>query len=133
MSGSRNRTTGHKKEVQLAERFRQVGFPNCKTSRACNRFRDSQKIDLAYDNEAVQGRMPYNVQSKDVVTINPFEVYEQIPKDEEIINILAITKRKKSGSKFMTQGKYVMMSEEDFFEMVRIINQLKEETRLIHN
>lgn len=129
----RNRTAGHKKEQELAEKFRQVGYPDVKTSRACNRYRDSQKIDLAYDNESVQGQFPFNVQSKDVTTLNVFKTFEEIPNQQDIVNILAVTKREKRGSKFMKTGEYVMMKESDFFDLLHQLQILKHKTVIIHN
>lgn len=130
---SRNRTVGHKKETQLAEKFRMVGYPDVKTSRACNRYRDSQKIDLSHDNESVQGQFPFNVQSKDVTTLNVFKTFEEIPNQEGIVNLLAVTKREKRGKKFMKTGEYVMLREDDFFNLLAKIKILERETQIIHN
>lgn len=133
MSKSRNRNVGHAKEVCLVKRFNSVGYPHVKTSRACNRFRDSQKIDLAHDNESVQGQFPFNIQSKDVTTLNVFKTFEEIPKQKDIINILAVTKREKKGSQFRKTGEYIMMTEDDFFSMLDQLCILKGETIVLHN
>jgi hypothetical protein len=115
MSGKRNRSAGHGYEVELAKRFRRF-FPDIITSRAGNRSRDAQGIDLVNRDEHLNGRLPLNVQAKNVLLgkLQYQRVLDKMPREKGIINVIYHNATKKSGTKFMKQGEYVFMSSEDF-------------------
>lgn len=54
--GKRNRTKGHNGERLYAQKFREMGFPHCVTSRFASKMNDDAKIDLSF--------IPVNVQIK---------------------------------------------------------------------
>ena len=54
--GKANRAKGHNAERLYAERFRELGYKFCKTSRQASRLHDDAGIDLMF--------IPYNVQIK---------------------------------------------------------------------
>jgi hypothetical protein len=54
--GSRARAKGHRCEVLLAKEFRELGYPDCATTRATSRLLDSCAIDLNF--------IKFNIQSK---------------------------------------------------------------------
>lgn len=66
-----NRTRGHNYERLWVQRYKQVGFSHCKTSRAASRLLDNAKVDLAF--------IPFNHQCKKVKTnINYFKLLKEI-------------------------------------------------------
>lgn len=122
---NRNREAGHSFERDCVKRFVAVGFPNVKTSRAVNRSRDAQKIDLANEDESVQGRLPFNVQCKNTSSTLAYEaILASMPKTKEI-NVILHKRTKRAGTKFMVSGQYAFMHLEDFFKLVEEVETLK--------
>lgn len=69
---SGNRTAGHGYELLVRDIFRNIGFAFVTTCRSESRTRDNQKIDLINEDEATNGRFPYNVQCKSVTGHVPY-------------------------------------------------------------
>ena len=61
--GKASRQRGHKYENTVAQRVREF-YPNVITSRAGNRLRDYQKIDLCHGDEIRHGQLPLSIQCK---------------------------------------------------------------------
>lgn len=55
-SAKYSRTKGHNAEREYAQKFRELGYEHCRTSREASRLLDNSKIDLAF--------LPFNVQIK---------------------------------------------------------------------
>lgn len=124
-NGKRNRNAGHAWERENAEDFRKF-FPSVATSRSCNRARDAQKVDLAYPDEAKLGRFPYNVQSKNYSTSVKYPLLlSQMPQEDGIVNVVLHKQTEKEGERFMTRGKYAIMSYENFFKLVALVEGYK--------
>jgi hypothetical protein len=62
-TGKASRQRGHKYENEVARRVREF-YPNVITSRAGNRLRDYQKIDLCHGDEIKHGQLPLSIQCK---------------------------------------------------------------------
>lgn len=56
MGANRNRDKGHGYEREIAQKFREIGFLHCKTSRQASRLLDDCKVD--------HWGIPYNIQAK---------------------------------------------------------------------
>jgi hypothetical protein len=70
-SGSAKRSRGHNAERALATLFKEIGFPNCATTRATSKLLDDTGIDLNF--------LPFIIQSKAGVTqIDPSREIEYI-------------------------------------------------------
>jgi|SRR6187551_465777 len=65
----RNARVGGDWERENRDDFHKVGYPHVVTSRGESKSRDGQKIDLINKDERVNGRLPYNVQSKNSCAI----------------------------------------------------------------
>lgn len=111
-----NRTAGHNFERDIAARYREI-FPHIVTSRSENRTRDNQGIDFVNKDEAVTGRLPLNIQAKKTTSLN-YQVLEDIPKLEGVLNVVIHRKTKRKGSLIMSEGTYVIMHEQDFFDLM---------------
>lgn len=121
-NGKRNRAAGHKLETEMATIFRNCGFPHVITSRAGNRSRDSEGIDLVHSNELEQGRFPYNVQCKNYSkALKYWEILARIPKVSNVINVIIhkFTRKKPGGTVFHPVGYYAILPLEDFIELVK--------------
>lgn len=127
----RNRSVGHNLERQLAKKFRELGYEHVVTTRSESRSRDNQGIDLINKDEAVNGRFEFNVQAK---SINKHVAYAKlladIPVVEGVTNVVIHRQTTKHGDRFVETGKYAILNLEDFFKMVKRINDLQ--ARITH-
>lgn len=127
-NGKRNRIKGADYEREVASSFRDAGFSSVITTRAGDRSRDAQKIDLMNADEQKVGRLPYNVQCKNCTFIPYAQVLSEIPHNEGIVNVVLHKQTKRQGDKqFKTTGKYAFLSQKDFMAMVKTIETLKQE------
>lgn len=117
-SGKRNRNAGHSWERELVQEFLPF-YPGVATSRAVNRYRDAQKIDLAYPDEHTMGRFPYNVQAKSYSKpiLYP-KLLSEIQADPDAINVIAHKQTERSGERFMTRGKFAILDLSAFMKLV---------------
>lgn len=145
-----NRSAGHDWELECAEAVREVGFPHVVTCRTESCNRDAQKIDLMNVNEAVNGRLPYNIQCKNSCQMVPYHVLltrgrgktvkprsmkgaskiklvHPIPTTEGVVNVILhkYTSNKNESGRFVTQGKYAILKMDDFLKMAEELNRLK--------
>lgn len=119
-SGKRNRAAGHQWETESAQKFR-IAFPAVATSRACNRTRDAQKVDLAHPDEIKYGRFPYNVQCKAYTGSIPYlNLIREMPKDSDAINVIFHRYMVKKKTRFFNAGEFAILNVVDFHKMARI-------------
>ena len=118
---SRNMAAGHGFERDVAKKLREIGFADVRTSRECSRKRDSQKVDLCNADEDANGRLPYNIQCKN---LNTLAKYPKLLKELEQhnsrkqINVVfhKLTKKSESG-RFLPVGEYAILNLDDFYKM----------------
>lgn len=116
-NGKRNRNAGHSWELENVKSFKSM-YPEVATSRSCNRHRDAMKVDLAYADEYKHGRFPYNVQSKNYSKALAYmKLLSEMPQEDGIINVILHKQTANSNGRFMTKGKYAILSYEDFFRL----------------
>jgi len=97
------RKKGHAYELQVRDKFIDIGFTDCQTSRYASREMDDKKIDLC-------GTGEFQVQCKAVENLGPpHNVIAEMPKG---MNILF--------HKINRKGSVVSMSEETFFKLAKI-------------
>lgn len=119
MSGKTSRKRGHDAERSEAKIWKDLGYPECNTSRYESRKRDDQKVDLC--NTGM-----FNVQIKSSQN-NPnyHEILNSMP-DDGNINLVCHYKTEKSETgRFMPKGKYYTLSAEDFYTLLRIGKLIK--------
>lgn len=117
MNATRNRSAGFNWEREGVKDFAKL-YPEVKTSRQVSRTRDAEKVDLAYPDEIKYGRFPYNAQYKSYTSQIRYPlILDEMPKDSGAINVVMHKQTVKSGTKFMTKGKYAIMAYEDFFRL----------------
>lgn len=109
MSTKNNRRKGCEYERDLASLFRSLGWLNCRTSRYESKFLDDQKVDLT-------NTKPFQIQAKSTQRLeNPHTLLKSMPQKSGIYNIIF--------NKKLRQGEIVIMSKEDFLELVgKLIN-----------
>lgn len=101
-----SRKKGVTYEQAIAKRFRKEGFDKCRTSREQSKARDDELVDLMHTE-------PFNVQCK---ALEKSPAYHDLLRDmpnERNYNVV-FHKRNNKGS-------VVTMTEEDFFEIVRML------------
>jgi hypothetical protein len=116
---NRNRIVGHNLELEVVSALKACGYIHAVTSRAENRTRDAEKIDIINHDEARNGRLPYNIQCKNMSgPISYQKVLEEIETIEGIVNVVIHKKTEKVGAKFMPRGKFAFLHLKDFLSMV---------------
>lgn len=113
-----NRTAGNNFERQIVGELKDLGFTDAVTSRAESRNMDARKVDV------FGASLPVHIQCKN--TQENFKVADYYAKNSEFFPpdkpvVIIHKKTKKAGVKFMTQGEFVYMRKEDFYEMLKKI------------
>lgn len=126
-NGKRNRTAGHNWERTLAKIFKAIGFPYVVTTRSESRSRDDQKIDLINKDEAVNGRLPYNVQAKCTIGhVKYGKLLDELPNTPNVTNVILHRQVEKTSSgRFTVTDDFAILYMKDFLEMVRQLNVQK--------
>jgi len=117
MATNRNRTAGHNFERAIVNELKELGHEDVVTSRAESRNMDNAGVDI-FGKE-----FPFYIQCKNSKTyqkIHELVTSDLLPKDKP--TIVFQRKTKKVVTKFVTEGDYVSMSKETFYE---ILKQLK--------
>lgn len=120
-NGKRNRAAGHQWERDTVQKFRVI-FPNVTTSRACNRVRDAEKVDLSHPDEVKFGRFPYNVQCKSCLGSVPYlKLLNEMPRDNQAMNVVfhRQTVRSRKGERILNAGELAVLKTDDFIELVK--------------
>lgn len=132
-NGKRNRTAGHSFECSTVGALKAIGFEHACTSRSESRSRDDQKIDIINKDERKNGRLPYNIQCKNVVgTLKYAKVLSEMPDHGPEINVVLHNQTKRSVSNFITVGQYAFLKMEDFFQLVQQVENLKKQLGIKH-
>lgn len=121
-NGKRNKNAGHAWEREAAAELREIGFHDVVTSRSASRSRDAQKIDLMNDDEGTNGRLPYNIQCKNLAKACPYPKFlAEIPVVKNVMNVVfhKQTKASETSGRFITKGKYAILSLADFYEIIK--------------
>lgn len=116
-----NRTAGHRFETETITLLRESGlFPHAVSCRSENRTRDGQKVDIINRDEGVNGRMEYNIQCKNSSLIQHYaRILKEMPVVSGVMNVIFHKFTKKAGSRFITQGKYALTTQDDFLELAK--------------
>lgn len=118
-NGKRNLSAGKSFEQMLVRELTTI-YPDIATSRACNRHRDNQKVDLCNKNEPKNGRLPYNIQCKNTTGgVNYLQLHGLMPQDTPgigniIVHNYTLRKDLANGeSRFETAGVFAIMQYRD--------------------
>jgi len=103
--GKNNRRKGHTFERTICQKLKSV-FPEAMTSRAGDRSKDSQGVDIL-------NTKPFNIQAKSKINFpNPATIFKEMPKDSNY-NVLAV--------KLKSKGNYIVMEMDDFLEVLIVL------------
>lgn len=125
-NGKRNRSAGHGFELAVVKKLKEHGFPHVVTSRSESRSRDNEGTDLINCNERVNGRLPYNIQCKNVC--NPLKypaILSSMIKVPGVTNVIFHKCTKRSATNFIPVGNYAVLSMEDFLSLISELNSKK--------
>lgn len=127
-NGARNRRAGHSFELEVVKLLKAAGFPHAVTCRSESRSRDNDGIDIINKNEAVNGRIPYNIQAKNYSSkVKYLELLNKLPKIEGVTNVVFHKMTVKKGVNFHPLGQVAVLSMEDFLTMASELKKLREE------
>lgn len=108
-----NRTAGNNFERTIVNELKKLNYNVC-TSRNESRKMDALKVDI-------MGDIPYHIQCKNSQNKPKYEVLlKEMPHDK--VPVVFHRQTHKANSNFVTDGDYVIMRKEDFYE---ILLQLK--------
>lgn len=134
--GNRNRTAGHILERKVAIKMREIGFPDAVTSRSESKRRDDAKVDIMNKDEAINGRMIWNIQCKNCATSLPYpKVMSEMPKVGKEHNVIIHnqTERTESGTRFMTKGQFAIMNLDSFYQMAEALVVLEKGYNILND
>jgi len=105
MKAKSRRTKGHAYEREVAQKFRDAGYPECVTSRSESKRTDDLGIDLCYTD-------PWQVQCKNQERISPapHDILAGMPQNHKF-NVLFHKRSRK--------GTIVSMDEDTFWALLR--------------
>lgn len=129
---NRNRNAGNGFERTIAEKLRTLGFVHVVTTRSESRSRDGQGIDLMNKDEDKVGRLPYNIQCKNMCSkVDYHKLLNSMPKVPNSINVVFHKFTEKRGTTFHPKGQYAILNLDDFMQiMVQLLSlqKLKDES-----
>lgn len=114
---NRNRTAGNNYERLVVNELKERGFEDVVTSRAESRNMDNAGVDV------FGASLPVHIQCKNSKTwqnLHELLTSDKLPKDKP--TVIFQRKTRKANTKFVTEGDYVSMSKEVFYE---ILNKIK--------
>jgi hypothetical protein len=121
MGSSRNRSAGHGLERSIVKELKELGY-DAVTSRAESRNMDNRGIDI-FSPPYCSNPLPVHIQCKNTV-INPH--YEDLLTSELLPNdkptVVVHRKTKKANTRFVTQGDYVIIRKNDFYNLIKKTN-----------
>ena len=119
-NGVRNKSAGNGWELAIVNKLKSLGFGDLITTRNGSRSRDAQKIDIMYRDEYISGRLPYNIQAKNLSKPAPYpKLLSELPIIDGIINVIFHKQTaKNSAGRFMTRGMYAICNLDDFYSMM---------------
>lgn len=129
VNGNANRRKGHAYERFLAQKFRDMGYKFCKTTRAASRILDSCQVDLAF--------IPYNVQAKKVkANINYTEIFDSMESNLKLNFPPNAEEHTKPLMIFHSRGKtdnerLVIMKEKDVFILLNRIAEIENKSNTL--
>ena len=120
---NRNNNAGKGFERTVMHMLRKIGFEHVVTTRSESRGRDAQGIDLMNKDELKNGRLPYNIQCKNMKERVPYyQLLRDLPCDTGAINVVFHKfTEKKAGGGFHAKGHYAILDMADFLQMAEML------------
>lgn len=114
MAANRNRNAGNGYERLIVNELKGEGYEDVVTSRAESRNMDNKGVDI------FGASLPVHIQcknSKSWQDLHKLLTSELLPDDKP--TVVFHRKTKKANTRFVTQGDYVSMKKEDFYELLK--------------
>lgn len=119
-NGKRNRSAGNGWERKLAEIFRKIGFVHVVTTRSESRSRDNQKIDLINKDEGTNGRLPYDIQAKNLIGhVKYGKVMDEMQNHPTTMPVIIHRQTEKANEKFVVRNDFAILYLDDFLTLVQ--------------
>jgi hypothetical protein len=126
---NRNRVAGHNYERQIVNELKSIGFEDVVTARAESRNMDDKGVDI------FGSSLPFFVQcknSQNYPKIHELLSSELVPKEKPLI--VFHKKTKKHNTRFITQGEYIYLNKEVFYNLINLESKIIEiACNLAHN
>lgn len=129
-NGKRNKQAGNAHEVQVVKKLKEVGYKHVATSRACNKIRDGEKVDVCNTDESKYGRLPFNFQCKTLSKPAPYgKILDEMPEGDEINVLIHKQTKKDKAGRFQHRGTYAIMAVDDFYDIIKRNLELEDEVK----
>jgi 3-methyladenine DNA glycosylase AlkC len=113
---NRNRSAGHSYERTIVKELKELGF-DVVTARSESRNMDNKKVDV-FSPLGVDNSLPFYVQCKNSKSRpNYHKILNEMPDDR--VPIILHRQTHKVNTKFVTDGDYVIMKKEDFYNLIK--------------
>lgn len=124
MSGKTNRTKGHNAERYYANRFKELGFDHCVTSRYASRIHDDAGIDLFNlpINVQIKAGKQKNMKIPNVLSYIKEKVRQLFPKGSKEFELPCIVIHRNDVGRGKKRTEYhdiVSMTFEDFVKLIK--------------
>lgn len=125
-NGKRNRAAGHAFELTCVNAMKAAGFKHVVSCRSESRSRDNDGIDLINKHELINGRLPYNVQCKNVKGVLKYhEILERMPDIKGVTNVIFHKMTRKAGDTFQPVGTFAILDMRVFLQIAAELERLK--------
>lgn len=115
MASNRNRTAGHNFERLIVNELKELGFYDVVSARSESKNMDDKGVDI------FGPKFPYYIQCKNSKTyqkLHELITSEKLPTDKP--TVVFQRKTRKANTKFVTEGDYVSMSKDTFYELLKL-------------
>ena len=118
-SGAYSRRKGNAYELKIIKELEALGYDELKSSRSESRSLDNDKIDIAQLSTA-ENELPFYVQCKATkVTPSISKIIKDCPRKDKPL-IIVWNKQINKEVNMASDGEYVMMTKEYFYELVKL-------------
>lgn len=109
---NRNRTAGHNYERQIIKELKELGFPDCVSSRSESKNLDNKGVDV------VSNTLPIYVQIKTTKTsLNYDKIFKSFSLTDKPL-VIFHKKTIKKLKKFVTSDEYVILKKDLFYDLL---------------
>jgi len=116
---NRNRTAGNNLERKYAIELRDIGYDNIVTSRSESRLLDAAKVDL-FDSNRGSPEFKYFIQVKNTTKdLKYTDMFKDESRATDLPYVIMHNKTEKRGTRFFSEGEYVIMEKNTFYNLIR--------------
>ena len=132
--GSRNRLAGKAYELEIVKELNQLSlFPELGRTEDLNKKLDKKKLDIIPVDPSLFDEFKYRIQAKSTTKVVPYNrLLQELKENFKGMPVVLHKKTERvSDTRFLTEGKYAIMYEEDFIRVVADLQKYKKGYELL--